>query len=167
MISFAVQFFVFYIGSLVCVSTVFSSPPSSTFRSSTDRVLFLYVAMLLRVSVNFRVAVKKRHAEYLLTATNYDYRVKIFHGEKIMVAVGNHSLTSKQGLKNSCDEDYNGNFSKRRGNWTLRQSTTFDGGKTVSDAGATTVSVGSRFGEQDLPHFFEAKKWGSSQRPFS
>ena len=51
--------------------------------------------------------------------------------------------------------------------WTLRQSQTFDGGKTVSDAGATTVSVGSRFGEQDLPHFFEAKKWGSSQRPFS
>ena len=45
--------------------------------------------------------------------------------------------------------------------------TGLDGEKTVSDAGATKVSVGSRFGLQDLPHFFEAKKWGSSQRPFS
>ena len=45
--------------------------------------------------------------------------------------------------------------------------TDLDGEKTVSDAGATKVSVGSRFGLQDLPHFFEAKKWGSSQRPFS
>ena len=42
-----------------------------------------------------------------------------------------------------------------------------DGEKTVSDAGATKVSMGSRFGEQGLPPFFDAKKWGSSQRPFS
>ena len=35
--------------------------------------------------------------------------------------------------------------------------TDLDGEKTVSDAGATKVSVGSRFGEQDLPRFLKPK----------